>query len=206
MKKNNKVILVFFLFIISCRNNTGSRDNANTTRNNTDSIVENEFYEGEGEGEGEGLVMKEINWTDGNTYMYTETETLRFEDSLGNEKNITVYKTAPPAESIMNCEIKRCKWCGREENARGITVREYPNLDALRGSATYSDLLELASVIFMNSNEGMSFLSMMMGNKSINAYFDLENNKIRTEWKTECHYNGPSDFCSLKCENEYNNR
>ncbi len=199
MQKTILFLSLIILFITACKNKTeqsSSQGMADTA------IVD----DSEAVSEDLEVVEKNIEWADGNVYTYTETETLSLKDSVGNERIITVYKTPAPAESIINCNIKRCKWCGREENARGITVREYPNLDALRGSATYSDLLELASVILMNSNEGMSFLSMMMGNKSINAYFDLENNKIRTEWKTECHYNGPSDFCSLKCENEYNNR
>ena len=35
---------------------------------------------------------------------------------------------------------------------------------------------------------------------------DMDNNKIRTEWRINCNYPGPDGFCSLKCENEYKYR
>ena len=33
-----------------------------------------------------------------------------------------------------------------------------------------------------------------------------KNNRIRTEWRINCNYPGPDEFCSLKCENEYDYR
>jgi hypothetical protein len=36
------------------------------------------------------------------------------------------------------------------------------------------------------------------------SYLDFQNNKLRTEWKVDCEYPGPVGFCSLKCENDYN--
>ena len=38
------------------------------------------------------------------------------------------------------------------------------------------------------------------------TYYDFENNRIRTEWRINCNYPGPDEFCSLKCENEYDYR
>ena len=37
-------------------------------------------------------------------------------------------------------------------------------------------------------------------------FYDMDNNKIRTEWRINCNYPGPDGFCSLKCENEYKYR
>jgi hypothetical protein len=43
----------------------------------------------------------------------------------------------------------------------------------------------------------------MMGVIRDRTYNDIENKRIRTEWRTECNYPGPNGFCSLKCKNEY---
>ncbi len=55
--------------------------------------------------------LKQIEWKDGKTYSYNYTETITTKDSLGNEKEITVYKREKPKESDIICDKKICKWC-----------------------------------------------------------------------------------------------
>lgn len=132
---------------------------------------------------------KQIQWSDGNYYSYDLTETIMKKDSLGNETEITVYKSNPPDERSIVCSPKSCKWCGKEVNATNYTIEEYPNINWVRGQPDFSSIF------------GM-FTMMFEGKK----YYDLDNNRIRTEWRTKCNYPGPDDFCSLKCENDYKYR
>ena len=48
-----------------------------------------------------------------------------------------------------------------------------------------------------------SFFASMISSSS---YFDIDNKKIRTEWKVNCDYVGLDGFCSLKCKSENNRR
>lgn len=130
-----------------------------------------------------------IDWKDGNTYSYNYTEEIIKTDSLGNEQVITVYKRNQPSDGEINCEPKVCKWCSNTTYANNYSIEEYPNINWLRGQP------DLASIFGILS-------SMIDGN----SYYDLENNRVRTEWRTNCEYVGPNGFCSEKCKSEYNYR
>ncbi len=132
---------------------------------------------------------KEIEWKNGNVYSYDYTESVNLTDSIGNVREITIYKQNRPSERDVVCEPKICKWCNTSIYASNYSINEYPNLNWLRGNADMSSIF--------------SMLGMLLNGTS---YLDLENNKIRTEWVTNCNYPGPDGFCSLKCESEYRNR
>lgn len=105
---------------------------------------------------------------------------------MGNETLITVYKNNPPKENDIICETKVCKWCGKEVYAEDYKIEEYPNINWVRGKADLGSIFGMFSIMF----EGKT-------------YYDIDNNRIRTEWRVNCNYPGPDGFCSLKCENEY---
>jgi hypothetical protein len=131
---------------------------------------------------------KEIEWADGNTYTYDYTEEIETKDSLGNVgKVFTIYKRNKPVN--VNCETKECRWCRKEIYAENYSIEEFPDLSALRGNGNYGSMYSF-------------FMSMF----SSTSYIDIDNKRIRTEWRVNCDYGGPDDFCSMKCQSEYNNR
>jgi hypothetical protein len=129
---------------------------------------------------------KQINWGDGNIYSYHFIETITKVDSLGNQRAIQVYKSAPPDEKEVICEGKVCEWCGREVQAGSYEIEEYPDINWLRGEESLASFIGALSMIF----EGR-------------RYFDLENNRIRTEWRINCNYPGPDGYCSPKCKRDH---
>jgi hypothetical protein len=133
---------------------------------------------------------KEIEWSNGNTYYYHYTEQIEWKDSTGT-RNVTVYIEDKPKD--VYCYIVKCEWCGKEMTSQGYTFEEYPNLDALRGKENGL------------SNGFFSTIRLALSAATEKQYWDLKNNRIRTEWRINCDYGGPDGFCSLKCESEYNN-
>ena len=129
---------------------------------------------------------KEIEWSDGNIYPYDYTEEMVIKDTLGNDRVITVYRRYKPTESDIECEPKTCKWCSKEVYSSNIKIEEFPNS------------------LF---NGGMaSFFGEMLLSLTGTTYIDLDNNRVRCEWKVECDYPGPDGFCSEKCKSEYEYR
>lgn len=193
--KNYKTIIPFLLLFLcfSCKNSNlesgGSMDDIDTTIGsdspNSPDIPPEEQYT--------PPPSKEIEWADGNTYTYDYTEQIKWEDSTGT-RNVTVYIKNKPTN--VDCEIKQCKWCSIEIQAQGYTIDEYPNLDVQREKSSNREA----------SKSLVSLIQMMFNFDSPKKYFDLDNNRIRTEWTVNCDYGGPDGFCSLKCKSEYNNR
>jgi hypothetical protein len=72
--------------------------------------------------------------------------------------------------------------------AENYTITEYPDIDVLRGKGSYDSQIDFYISLFKDR-----------------AHFDVDNKKIRTEWRVNCDYGGPDGFCSLKCQSEYNN-
>ncbi len=129
---------------------------------------------------------KQISWANGNIYSYDFVETIFKVDSLGNKTAITVYKSNPPGDREIVCDTKVCEWCSKEVQAKTYEIEEYPNIDWLRGEPSIASIVGALSMVF----EGKK-------------YYDLDHNRIRTEWRVNCSYPGPDGFCSRKCENEY---
>lgn len=127
---------------------------------------------------------KAIEWADGNTYSYDFTEQVNLTDSTGT-RTITIYRRNKPTD--VDCDVEKCRWCGKEMIAEDYSIVEFPDCDVLRGRTTVGSIL--------------SFYVSMLDSR---PYFDLDNNKIRTEWKVNCHYGVSGGFCSLKCKSEYN--
>ena len=195
----NPLKLTFCFFIIllcfSCKNSNldggGSMDNKSNTiigdgSSNSNETATEEQYTTTPQ-------SKEIEWADGNTYTYDYTEQIKWEDSTGT-RNVTVYIKNKPTN--VDCEIKQCKWCSIEIQAQGYTIDEYPNLDVQREKSNIKEGFESLS----------SILQMLLSFDNPKKYFDLENNRIRTEWRVNCDYGGPEGFCSMKCQSEYNRR
>jgi hypothetical protein len=133
---------------------------------------------------------KTVDWSDGKTYTYDYIEEIESKDSIGNIKVITVYKRDKPTDG--NCETKKCRWCSKEMNAEDYSIEEYPDINIYRGRGSIKSLwISLGSMIE----------SMILSDSQ--PYFDLDNNKIRTEWRVKCDYGGPDGFCSMKCQSEY---
>jgi hypothetical protein len=188
MKSNKYLILsVLFVFLLSGCQDTKTSDNPfgyMDESSETNSGVDNPSPI---------EPSTEIEWRDGNSYSYDYTETISKVDSLGNEQIITVYKRNKPSEDNIVCELKVCKWCSQSVAATSYSINEYPNLNWLRGEPDFTSIFSMLIGMIGNMYNG-------------NAYFDLENNKVRTEWVTNCDYTGPDGFCSLKCQSEYHNR
>jgi hypothetical protein len=190
--KNYKSIFPFLLFLLcfSCKNPNleggGSMDDkGNTTiddgSSNSNGTKTEEQYT-------PPSPSKEIEWADGNTYTYDYTEEIETKDSLGNVgKVFTIYKRNKPVD--VNCETKECRWCRKEMYAESYSIEEFPDVDVLRGRGSYSSQNSFYLSVFTEP-----------------AHFDINNKRIRTEWKVNCDYGGPDDFCSMKCQSEYNNR
>lgn len=171
-------IVILSALIISCDNMNGSMR----------SLGNNEEFTTEGSNEPPpSPPTKDLEWSDGNYYSYDYTENINTTDSLGNEIEITIYKQNPPSE--IYCNSKVCKWCSKEVYADNYEIVEYPNINWIRGEPDLSSIFSMFTLIF----DGKKF-------------YDLDNNRIRTEWRVNCNYNGPDGFCSLKCENEYRYR
>jgi hypothetical protein len=79
------------------------------------------------------------------------------------------------------CEKKVCKCYGKEVYAESYSIEEYPNINWVRGQPDLNSIFGMFSIIF----EGKT-------------YYDFENDRIRTEWRKNCNYCGPAEFCSLK--------
>ncbi len=190
--KNYKSTLAFLLLFLcfSCKNSNfdggdSMDDNGNTSidggSSNSNGTTPDEQYT-------QQQPSKEIEWSDGNTYTYDYTEEIETKDSLGNVAEVfTIYKRNKPVN--VNCETKECRWCRKEIYAENYSIEEFPEVNALRGKGNYGALFSL-------------FASMV----SSPSYFDIDNKKIRTEWRVNCDYGGPDDFCSMKCQSEYNRR
>ena len=178
-----KIISIFLisLFLLSCEDETTNKADQNSSKEKADN---SEYLETE-----EPPPPKQLEWANGNIYSYDFTETIIKKDSLGIETVITVYKNNPPNEYDIICEKKVCKWCGKEVYAESYSIEEYPNINWVRGQPDLNSIFGMVSIIF----EGKT-------------YYDFENNRIRTEWRINCNYPGPDEFCSLKCENEYDYR
>jgi hypothetical protein len=172
-------IFLIYLFLFSCEGTTNKSDQ----KYSEEQVDESEYIEIE------APPPKQLEWANGNIYSYDFTETITKKDSLGIETFITVYKNNPPNEFDIICEKKVCKWCGKEVYAENYSIEEYPNINWVRGQPDLSSIFGMFSVIF----EGKT-------------YYDFDNNRIRTEWRINCNYPGPDEFCSLKCENEYDYR
>ena len=184
MKKLFSKFLFTFIFVslISCKGSNGSNSDDYTPGGvevGSDGLMP----------ESEPEPSQNIDWKDGNVYSYDYTESIVKTDSLGNDQTITVYKRNKPSENSIVCEPKICKWCSNTSYAVNYTIEEYPNINWLRGQP------DLSSVLGM-------FSSMLDGNK----YYDFDNNMVRTEWRTNCEYNGPDGFCSERCKSEYSYR
>jgi hypothetical protein len=188
MGNNNKrILLIFFVLLLAaCQNNKSSEDPFGYMRDTSGQNIASESPAPEDP-------SKNIEWRDGNTYSYDYTESISKIDSSGNEQIITVYKRNKPSEDNITCEPKVCKWCSQSVAATSYSIIEYPNLNWLRGEPDFTSIFSMLIGMIGNMYNG-------------NAYFDLENNKVRTEWVTNCDYPGPSGFCSLKCQSEYNSR
>ncbi len=195
--KNYKSILPFLLLFLcfSCKNSNlesgGSMDDIDNTTIGSDSsnspnTPPEEQYSPQ-------PPSKEIEWADGNTYTYDYIEQIQWKDSTGT-RNVTVYIKNKPTN--VDCEIKQCKWCSIEIQAQGYTIDEYPNLDVQREKSNIKEGFESLG----------SMLQMLLSFDNPKNYFDLENDRIRTEWRVNCDYGGPDGFCSMKCQSEYNKR
>lgn len=176
------VLLLVVFTITSCK----ERKSNESTDSTEEKSSEDETQSSETE---EAEQLKQIEWIDGNTYSYDYTETVTTKDSLGNEKEITIYKSRKPHESDIICDTKICKWCSKELYAENYKIEEYPNINWLRGTPDFSSIFGMFGSLFDGTH-----------------YYDLDNNKVRTEWKIKCNYRGPDGFCSLKCQNEYKYR
>ena len=180
MKITQFFFLLIMVTILSCQGNK---------QNKTDEYIPEEISIGAEDAITEPEPSETIDWKDGNSYSYDYTEAITKTDSLGNEQIITVYKRNKPSDGDIVCEPKICKWCSNTTYAKNYSIKEYPNINWLRGQPDLSSIMGmLTSVIDGNS------------------YYDLDNNRVRTEWITNCEYNGPDGFCSEKCKSEYNYR
>jgi hypothetical protein len=195
-------LLIFTLSVIMFSCNNGDRnesiksstpENENLVSNQNNNNATDPVDISEGNNEYDPVVevprKKQIDWSDGKTYSYDYTETITKTDSLGNEEEITVYKQNKPSDADVFCNSKICKWCGKEVKAYNYIIEEYPNINWLRGEPDLSSIFGIISSIF----DGIH-------------YYDLDNRRVRTEWKTDCKYYGPGEFCSNRCEYEYRNR
>lgn len=176
--KNFKYLPICFLLILIHFgcNNSNNQDSSKSGSTKTEIYIAPE-------------PSKEIEWKDGNTYSYDYTETISRTDSLGNEQIITVYKRNRPEGDSGSCDSKICKWCSNTSYASNYSIEEYPNINWLRGEPDLN-----------------SFFGILGSLIDGNSYYDLDNNKVRTEWKANYEYIGPNGFCSEKCNSEYNNR
>jgi hypothetical protein len=143
--------------------------------------------------------LKQVEWRDGKTYSYDYTEIITIIDSLGNQREITVYKGEKPKESDIICDKEICKWCSKEVYAENYEITEHPDMEWKKKLIDYCGNDSRAKITVL-------FALTLFNYDGYVHYYDMHNNKIRTEWSINCNYPGPDGFCSLKCENEYNNR
>ena len=189
--KNLKIPLPFLILLLcfSCKNSdlndAGSmNDEGNTTIDDgspkSNGTTTEEQYT--------PSPSKEIEWIDGNSYSYDYTAEVEAKDPDGNVgKVFIIYKRNLPTD--INCETKKCHWCRKEMYAENYTVTEYPDIDVLRGNGSYDSKIDFYISLFKDR-----------------AHFDIDNKKIRTEWRVNCDYGGPDGFCSMKCQSEYRYR
>jgi hypothetical protein len=188
------LIFSFLAIISSCQ--TSEKENTpdftvtdNNNLNTIDPIDNTSNYSNEYEETPVPNPKSEIEWQDGSTYSYDYTETITQTDSLGNMHEITVYKQNKPTDAEIYCSPKFCKWCGKESTSHSYTIEEYPNINWLRGQIDFGSIIGIIGNLFDGTH-----------------YYDLDNNKVRTEWKINCEYYGPDNFCSNKCEYDYKNK
>ncbi len=186
LMKNYKSISPFLLLLLcfSCKNSNLDGGNTHNTIDDgspkSNGTITEEQYS--------PSPSKEIEWADGNTYTYDYTEEIETKDSLGNiGKVFTIYKRNKPVD--VNCETKECRWCRKEMYAENYSIEEFPDVDVLRGRGSYSSQNSFYLSVFTEP-----------------AHFDIDNKRIRTEWRVNCNYGGPDDFCSMKCQSEYRYR
>ena len=190
--KNNKSILPFLLFLLcfSCKNpnlegggimdDKGNNSISDGSSNSNGTPTEEQYTP--------PSPSKEIEWADGNTYPYDYTEEIETKDSIGNVAEVfTIYKRNKPIN--VNCETKECRWCRKEIYAKNYSIEEIPDVNAFRGKGNYGALYSLFGYLISHP-----------------SCFDANNKRIRTEWRVNCDYGGPDDFCSMKCQSEYNRR
>ncbi len=190
--KNYKLTILLLLLFFSCKNsNLDEGNNSNTivdgssNSNGTKTTTEEQYMP--------PPPPNEIEWIDGNTYTYDYTEQIQWKDSSGT-RDVTVYMRNKPTN--IQCDIVKCEWCGEIMNSQGYTIDEYPNLDVQREKSNIKE----------GFNSLGSLIKMILNFDSPKKYFDLDNNRIRTEWTVNCDYGGPDGFCSMKCQSEYNRR
>jgi len=176
----NYIIYIYICIQISC---SGSSNRSVPSDPNQPDV---DFKQSDSES---STSNKQIEWSNGNIYSYDYTETISTKDSIGNETLITVYKVNAPNVNNVICDTKVCKWCSNEVDAEDYVIEEYPNINWVRGQPDLQSIFGIFTLI-------------IDGNK----YYDLDNNRIRTEWRVNCSYPGPGEFCSLKCENEFKYR
>ena len=186
-------IVVVLIICFSCKNNSSNPDDnqggnpkyGGSPSNHQDT---NSFPDPDESGPEYG--DKVVEWPDGNTYTYDYTEQIEWKDSTGT-RDVTVYMRNKPTN--VQCNIANCEWCGEEMSSQGYTIDEFPNLDVYRGKGNMMNAIN-------------SILQVAINGLRHKSYFDLDNNRIRTEWTVNCDYGGPDGFCSMKCQSEYNNR
>lgn len=186
--KNLKLIFFYLiiLLIFSCKNNSFNPNDSQGGRpkyGGRPINIEDTVSIPDPDESGPEYGDKVVEWADGNSYTYDYTEDVEFTDSTGT-RTITIFMRNKPTN--VDCDIKKCKWCGKEMEAINYSITEFPDCDVLRGKSTVASVL--------------SFYMSMLDSR---PYFDLDNNKVRTVWRVNCDYGGLDEFCSLKCKSEY---
>jgi len=152
-------------------------------------------------------VVKVIDWIDGNNYTYDYIETITQKADDGTLNTFTIYRKNKPNTSIHDCAEQKCKWCGKIYFAENYelkeipNLKEMPNLNWIKENLNTNSLSPLGETIVGDIILGGIFENGELGNK---LYYDLNNNKIRTDWIINCNYSNPYGFCSNKCNTEYN--
>ena len=133
--------------------------------------------------------VKTVNWGDGNSYEYSYTEEINFEDINGEVTRITIYIN--PKNSNPNCNNKKCKWCNTIIYSTNSYIEEFPNLSNLRENPNRESLADLVLSLGFN----------------VKNYLDADNTNgisIRTEIINHCEYDEVNGYCSNKCYHEAN--
>lgn len=198
-------ILLSIVILESCSNPTSTDNSVNF--DSEEQVAPppppdgSEYTEGEMEEDGgQNLTPSEIQWKDGKSYTYDYTEVIDYIDRAGETHQITVYKRNQPA-TVHQCDLLTCKWCSKQYDAVNYSVKEYPNISWMSKLEKDMNLYEAQEAFF-----GVYIEKGMFGYDEARLnFYDLENNRVRIEWQYTCNYNS-KDFCSLKCESEYNNQ
>lgn len=198
-------ILLSIVILESCSNPTSTDNSVNF--DSEEQVAPppppdgSEYTEGEMEGDGgQNLTPSEIQWKDGKSYTYDYTEVIDYIDRAGETHQITVYKRNQPT-TVHQCDLLTCKWCSKQYDAVNYSVKEYPNISwmtKLEKDMNFDEVAEMAFILVIEKS------SHWFNDEARANFYDLENNRVRIEWQYTCNYNS-KDFCSLKCESEYNN-